>query len=155
MKKLLTGAITCGLAGFLLVSGCANPRQRAIEQIRPRNLYLDATAKLPALRLGPEERASMRLWEAGDGQSLHLLQISPDWKLAKRYHRMSDLTLLCLSGRAIVVVEGDRYVLRPPAALFIPRLLSYEIIPDETDTEFAAVAVFSPPYDEEDVFLVE
>ena len=54
-----------------------------------------------------------------------------------------------------MAVEGERFVLKPPSAIFIPRYLSYEIIPHRTETEFAAIAVFSPPYDAEDVVLLK
>ena len=51
-------------------------------------------------------------------------------------------------------VEGERHFLQPPAAVLIPRLYAYKIIPNDAEKEFVALAVYSPPFNGKDYRLV-
>ncbi len=125
------------------------------ELRRPRNTVLQLSELPPTLKLEEGRASSFRLCERSETQSVHLLQLRKDAVLNERYHRHHDLTLLCVAGSAIVQVEGERDFVQSPAAVFIPRLRAYKIIPHETETEFAALMVYSPPFDGEDLVLTE
>jgi len=136
--------------------GCQTARQRALEAHRPRNLIFPAEKlEEPEIRLREGEQAAMILFERSGNQSLHVLQVAQGAMLQPRYHRSQDLTLLCIRGSAIVEVEETRYILNPRCAIFIPRLFTYKIVPHGSEEDFAAIAVFSPPYSVEDVVLLD
>ena len=136
--------------------GCQTPRQRVLEAHRPRNFIFEAERlREPDVQLQQGEPASMVLFEQSDNQSLHVLQVARDAVLEPRHHKAQDLTLLCVAGSAIVEIQGTRYILRPRSAVFVPRYFEYKIVPHESEEDFAAIAVFSPPYRPEDVVLSE
>jgi len=142
-----------GAAALVLGAGCRTPREKMQESQRPRNTVLEVSELVPEAGVGDAAGASLRLVERSGAQSLHLLQVGSEAVLEERYHARHDLTLVCLRGSAIVEVEGKRYVVEPTAAVVIPRLYGYKVLPHETEGGFVALAVYSPPYEGEDVVL--
>jgi mannose-6-phosphate isomerase-like protein (cupin superfamily) len=92
-------------------------------------------------------------YDRGGEQSLCVLRLAPDTKLAKRYHAKMDMTLFVVEGSAIVEVEETRYFVTPGDAVLLPRYTAYAILPHRTEKPFTALMVFSPPYDKDDVTL--
>jgi mannose-6-phosphate isomerase-like protein (cupin superfamily) len=153
--KALAGswALPLTLAG-LLACGCQGERRRMQASRRPRNTVLQLAEVLSEVGLQGTRKASCTGWERSESQSLHLLQIRKDALLTERYHEEHDLTLLCVSGNAIVEVEGERHFVEPPTAVFVPRLYAYRILPHRSEKDFVALAVYSPPFGGEDVVLI-
>jgi len=125
------------------------------ETRRPRNTVLQLSQIPAEAKLAPGEGAGLWLWDRTDSQSLHILKVAKGADLERRYHETHDLVLLCIAGKAIVEVEGERYFLEPPAAAVIPRLYAYRVLPNDAGNEFVAVAVYSPAFDGEDVVLTK
>ena len=138
-----------------VLSGCQSGRGRFLEQHRPRNALFSPAEMLPDIRLAQGEESFFLKLERGDHQSLHILQIARDARLTKRYHKGRDLTLFCIAGSAIVEVETERHFVTVSTSVFIPRYCTYAIIPHDAPSDFTALAVFSPPYSEDDVVLKE
>ncbi len=147
-------ALLVSAAAILAAAGCASPRERMQATRRPRNTLLEPAKLAQEVPLTDPKGASFLLWDRSQTQSLHLLQLGRDAVLDERYHERHDLTLLCVSGSAIVEVEKERHFVRPPAAVLVPRLYAYKIIPNDPENEFVALAVYSPPFDGKDCRLV-
>lgn len=138
------------LAATLLLTGCVTPRMVAQERQFPRNRAF-VPGKLEELESG--EAYSFAEFDAGGSQGIYVLRLRPDAALRKRYHREHDMTMFVVSGKAIVVVEETRYFVTPGSAVLLPKLTAYTVKPHETDEEFVALLVFSPPYDGMDTVL--
>ena len=139
---------------LLATCGCGLFRPRP-EGVEAQNLVFQAKEQLPEIPLEEGEDTSMVLWHKSEQQGVYLLQIARDARLKPRYHAGQSLTLLCVEGKAIVKIEDTRYVVEPPAAVFVPSHAIYTIIPNDPDQDFAALAAFAPPYDPDDVELIE
>jgi mannose-6-phosphate isomerase-like protein (cupin superfamily) len=144
-------------AGFLLVvcllaCGCLTERQRAQMLRQPTNRVFQPDEVQP---LGPDETHLFGEFDAGGSQNTCLLQLDSEAKLTKRFHKEHDLTLLAASGSAIVIVEETRYFVTPGSAVILPRYTAYSILPHRSEDDFVALMVFSPPYEGEDVVLLE
>lgn len=143
-----TCAVVCGM--LLLSCGCLTPRQEARLDRFPHNrVFLpDSAPKLP-------EGQAHRFYEfdAGEGQSICLLQLAPDAARQKRYHAYHDMTLFVVAGTAVVQVEGTRYFVTPGSAVLLPRLTAYAILPHRAEEPFQALLVYSPPFDGTDTVL--
>jgi mannose-6-phosphate isomerase-like protein (cupin superfamily) len=111
---------------------------------------LEAQHVLAEDPLKQTERASLMLWEKTHTQSHHLLKVAPDAILKKRSHKHHDLSLTCLKGSAIVKVGEHRYFVQPRDTVVIPRMYAYEVRPHRAEGAFAAMAVFSPPFEGKD-----
>lgn len=142
------------LAALLATCGCGLFRPRP-EGVGAQNLVFQAKETLPEIILQEGEDTSMVLWHKSEQQGVYILQVARDAKLEPRYHAGQSLTLLCLEGKAIVEIEGTRYVVEPPSAVFVPSHAIYTIVPNDPDQDFAALAVFAPVYDPDDVVLTE
>jgi len=138
------------LAASLLITGCLTPRQEAQIFRQPTNRVFtsDALSPLPA-----DLNSAFAEFDCGGSQNICILQLAKDAELSKRFHKRHDLTLLAVSGNAIVKVEEARYFIKPGMAVMLPRYTAYAIMPNETDTEFDALMIFSPPYEGKDVVL--
>jgi len=153
-RRLLPAmAVLAGFAALLCAPGCRSPREIMQETRRPRNRVFNAAEMLPKIRLEAGKEASFLEWERTDTQSFHVLQLAPDAVLDERFHENHDLSLMCISGSAIVEVEGERHFVEPPTVVVIPRLRAYRILPHRTEKEFVALMVFCPPFGGEDWVL--
>ncbi len=142
------------LSGIFL-PGCRTRREIVLEDTRISNMVFDHTRMPEAMRLGEEEPASFVLWSKDNYQSRHVLQIAPYAALQPRFHRRHDVTLLIVSGQAIVEVEGERNYVRPGMTVTVPRMHKFAIIPHESPGDLIAVLVYSPPFDGGDVLVLE
>lgn len=140
------------LVASLAVGGCMTPRQEAQLDVFPRNRVFHPGDITP---LGPDRTFYLGEYDKGDGQGICLLQLAPNSRLEKRYHSTSDLTLVVVRGTGVVAVETTRYRVEPGSAVLLPRLTAYSVVPDAGEQEFDALLVFSPPFDEMDVFVEE
>ncbi len=136
----------------LLTGGCLTERQRSQMLRQPTNRVFEPEEVAP---LGPEQTHRFGEFDAGGSQNACLLQLNSRAKLSKRFHKEHDLTLLVASGSAIVIVEETRYFVTPGSAVILPRYTAYSILPHRSEGDFAALMVFSPPYEGEDVVLLE
>jgi mannose-6-phosphate isomerase-like protein (cupin superfamily) len=136
--------------GLLLWPGCLTRRQAALLGRQPTNRVFDP-ATIDPLSGGETHRFGE--FDAGDTQNVCLLQLAPDAKLGRRYHRRHDVTLHIAAGSAIVVVEETRYFVGVGSAVIIPRYTAYEILPHRTAEDLAVLMVFSPPFDGRDSVL--
>lgn len=156
MKALLR-LVVAAIAGAALV-GCVSPREIALQQRQPQKQHYERTellarpADVPGA--GSEDTVLVEL-AATPGQNVCLLNLAPGAALGRRYHRKTDLTLVGVTGSAIVRVEETRYVLRPGAVIVLKRMTAYAVMAVEDGDEFAALAIFSPPYDPGDVKLLK
>lgn len=158
MKILEITAKTLVIASVLLaLSGCLSSRERMQMLREPQNNVFQAPKDIEDLNLVEDEPAAFALWNKSEKgtQSVHILQLRPDAKLTKRYHRSHDLTLQCLKGSAIIELEGERHFVQAPATIVVPRLWSYAIIPHKSDDNFTAMAVFSPLFNGDDVIVMD
>jgi mannose-6-phosphate isomerase-like protein (cupin superfamily) len=137
------------LSACAAAAGCMTPRMEAKLDRFPRNRVFRA-AELPAIG---EEGYVFGEYDRGGEQSLCLLQLAPDTRLAKRFHAGRDLTLFVVAGSAIVQVEETRYFVNPGDAVLLPRYTAYAVLPHMTEVPFSALLVYSPPYDQTDVTL--
>jgi mannose-6-phosphate isomerase-like protein (cupin superfamily) len=137
------------LAACACAPGCMTPRMEAKLDRFPHNRVFRAGE----LRDIGEGGYVFGEYDSGGEQSLCLLQLAPDTKLAKRYHAGRDMTLFVVEGSAIVQVEETRYFVNPGDAVLLPRYTAYAILPHRTEKPFTALMVFSPPYDKADVTL--
>jgi len=152
-SPFISGA--AALALLIALLGCQSTRERVLEREEPRNLVFQTQKMLPQIQLRETEKGSMALFEQSQDQSVHILQVARNATLLPRYHVRQDLTLVCVSGSAIVEIEGTRYALNPSSVAFVPRLHSYTILPHGPGGDFVAIVVFSPPYRAEDVVLTK
>ncbi len=141
------------LAAAILVfaTGCLTHRQQAVLNQRPRNLVFDPRESVAELK--PGELSAFAEYERTRAQNVCVLQLAPDAMLGERYHAAHDLTLVVVSGKAIVMVEKMRHFVGPGSAVVIPRFTAYTIMPHETTEEFRALMIYSPPFEGEDAFL--
>ena len=154
-KRLVTAVVSISLIALFVSTGCRSAREKAQQRRRPQNVVFEAKQQIPELELPEGQNASFTLWNQTNTQSIHLLQVDRDVKLTRRYHANHDMTLLCISGSAIVAVEQERHFVESPSAVVVPRLLSYEIIPHRTEEDFVALLVYSPTFTGEDTVLME
>lgn len=141
-----------------LLAGCLSERQQAVLMAQPQNRVFDPAKARLGLPAG--QAVSLAEWDRSGAQDIVLLQLAPDARLDKRYHKRHDLTLVIARGTAIVTVEESRYFVGPGAAVFLPRMTAYSVVPQKAEdgtgpTTVAALLVFTPPYDPEDVHLVK
>ncbi len=139
------------VAVLVFATGCLTRRQQAVLNQRPRNLVFDpgeSVAELPAGQL-----SAFAEYERTRGQNVCVLQLAPNGMLSERYHAGHDLTLFVVAGKAIVVVEKMRHFVGPGSAVVIPRFTAYTVMPHESDEEFRALLIYSPPFEGEDAFL--
>lgn len=148
--KFRSGLLMAILPAMLFLTGCLTARQEAVESRFPQNRVFERDR---LTELGPEDSYFFGEWDRGGTQTICLLQLAPGTVLEKRYHAERDLTLLVVSGSAIVRVEETRYFVERSGAVVLPRYTAYSIVPHETDQDFVALMVFSPGYDEDDTFL--
>jgi len=151
--------LTVGVIALLpLLTGCLTASQQAVLMAQPQNRLFDPAKAQLGLPAG--QAVSLAEWDRSGAQDIVLLQLAADARLDKRYHKMHDLTLVIVRGTAIVTVEESRYFVGPGAAVFLPRMTAYSVVPQKAEdgtgpTEVAALLVFTPPYDPEDVYLVK
>jgi len=145
------------LAGLLLgcLGGCAGPREQALASSPVRNRVLDISQVLSRMALPEGEKELRKEWGRGDSQSTHLLLLSKDFKTERGCQEEHDLTLVCVGGSAIVEIEGRRHFIEPGDAVVIPRLHAYSILPHRSETDFAAIVVCSPPWEDGDWVALE
>jgi mannose-6-phosphate isomerase-like protein (cupin superfamily) len=138
------------VAGAFLLSGCLSAREQAKLAEFPRNRVFqpESIGELPR----GKDHGFGEMNRSG-AQSLCLLMLAPDAMLKKRYHAEHDLTVFVVSGSAIVQVEETRYSVNPGAAVFLPRMTAYAVMPHESEKGFTAIMVFSPAFDEKDTIL--
>ena len=129
------------------------PHRGRIFQDHARDVAPSVTVVV--LELEGDEDYSLKKATRTDAQSILLLRVARDAVLRARYHEEHDLTIVCLVGSAIVEVEEQRSFLEPPAAVVVPRLQAYKILPHKTEADFVALLVYSPPFDGMDVRLAE
>jgi mannose-6-phosphate isomerase-like protein (cupin superfamily) len=140
------------------LTGCLTERQRALLNEQPANRVIDAAAldmKLPA-----GKAYSLSEYDRSGTQDMLLLLLAPDARLEKRYHRSEDLTLVIMRGTAIVTVEDTRYFVTPGSAVFLPRMTAYAVEPQKpkdgsVPTAIAALLIYTPSYDPEDVYRAD
>lgn len=154
-QSFVASMLLISLMLLLVVSGCRTARERAQHRRRPQNTVFEAGEQIPKLQIPEGQNALFTLWNQTDTQSIHILQVGKGAKVAQRYHANHDLTLLCLSGSAIVEVEGERHFVESPSTVVIRRLWSYQIIPHRTDEDFTALLVYSPPFQGKDTMLMD
>jgi mannose-6-phosphate isomerase-like protein (cupin superfamily) len=143
------------LVMLLSPSGCRSAREKARQTHRPRNTVFEVEEAVEEFPLKEGALVSSHLWEQTEAQSIHLLQLARAAKFEKRFHKNHDLTLVCVRGSAIVEVEDERYFVEAPAAVFVPRKLTYAILPHKTDVPLAMLRIFSPTYEGKNVKLVK
>ncbi len=146
-------SITVFLAFF--TPGCRTRREIVLEQTDMTNMSFEYARMSEGLRLDEDEEASFVLWNKTAHQSHHVLQLAAGAALKERYHRRHDMTLLGVSGRAIVSVEGKRHILDPGTAVFVPRMHTYAVIPHENPGNLVAFMVYSPPFDGRETLVLE
>jgi len=138
----------------LCLPGCMTPREKMQETRERQSLVLNLAEILPKVSLAQgEDTWLLEMWRSGT-QSVTVLMLPGDAVLERRYHETHDLTVVCVRGNAIVEVEGERQLARPPACVFLPRLTAYKILPHESGVDFAALLIYSPPFDGKDCFLL-
>ena len=140
---------------FLWLPACMSARERMQETRQSGDVVLSLSEVLSRVRLAEGEDFWFGELQRSDTQSLLAFVLAKDAVLETGYHKEHDLTMLCVRGNAIVEVEGERHLVRPPASVFIPRLHAYKILPHETEVDFVALLVFSPPFDGKDRHLVQ
>lgn len=138
------------MAGAFLLGGCLSAREEAKQADFPRNRVFDPEGTPP---LPPGKDHFFGEIDRGGTQSVCLLMLAPDAVLKKRYHAGHDLTLIVVSGSAIVQVEETRYFVKPGGAVFLPRMTAYTVMPHESEKAFTALMVFSPAFDQTDTVL--
>lgn len=148
LTKTLIIAVT---AGALALSGCMTARESALQGRMPQN-HVFAPAALAA---DMEEGVSLSLVNKATAQSVCLLRVPVGGKVDAVYHRATDLTLVVVAGKAAVAIEDARHFVEPGQTVFIPRMTSYSIVPNETDEDFVALVVFAPRYDPADIAAEE
>lgn len=153
MKTVKVTGILVASAFLLFLSGCLSSRERMQLQRKPQNNVFQVAEDMENADLVKDKRAAMALWNNTKTQSVFILQIRPDAKLTERYHRSHELTLQCLTGSAIIELQGERHFVTAPATIVIPRLWSYSITPHKSDEKFTAMAVFSPVFKGNDVVV--
>lgn len=138
------------VAGAFVLSGCLSAREEARLAEWPRNRVFEpeSASALPQGR----DHFFAEVDRSGS-QSLCLLMLAPDAMLKKRYHAAHDLTMFVVAGSAIVGVEETRYLVKPGAAVCLPRMTVYAVMPHESEKGFTALMVFSPAFDEKDTIL--
>ena len=151
-RSIVLSILSVMLFGSVFLSGCRTAREKARQERRPENTVYEVPDQIPDLPEGQD--ATFSLWNQTEAQSVHLLQLSAEAALEKRYHAEHDVTILCLSGNAIVEVEGERHFVQPPAAVVIRRLWSYRIISHRSEEDFVALLIYSPPFEGEDAVLM-
>ncbi|MFW6188888.1 MAG: cupin domain-containing protein [Planctomycetota bacterium] len=151
-RRSISGLLgTALLIVALATSGCLTRRQKALVERRPRNRVF----RPDEVSLAKTENHTFEQFDHGGSQDLVVLQLAPDARLRKRYHAEHDLTLFIARGSAIVQVEETRYFVRPGGAVILPRYTAYSVTPHRTEKTVKVVMVFSPPYDPDDVELVD
>jgi len=140
------------------LTGCLTARQKALLWQQPSNRVLDP-AKVD-MKLPAGKSYSLAEYDRCGTQDMMLLLLAPNARLEKRYHKDHDLTLVIMRGTAIVTVEDMRYFVGPGSAVFLPRLTAYALEPQKpkdgaAPSEVAALLVFTPPYDAEDVYRAD
>ncbi|MFO7956278.1 MAG: hypothetical protein R6X33_04195 [Candidatus Brocadiia bacterium] len=143
-------AIVAVLLAFPVITGCLTERGKALVERQPTNRIFQPDAVRP---MEEGEGYAFYEYDGGGSQNVCVLQLAPDATLAKRYHKRHDLTLLAVSGSAIVQVEESRYFATPGSAIILPAFTAYAVMPHRTEEPFVALMVYSPPYDGEDVVL--
>jgi len=140
-------------AAGLAASGCLSARERALQGRQPQNEAF-APADLLA-KMEETEHGGLAEVAHASRQQVCLLKLSPTGELSRRYHRNMDMTLVVVSGKAIVQVEEVRHFVEPGMVVVLPRMTAYAVKSHLTDEPFAAVLVWSPRYDPEDVRMVD
>jgi len=138
------------LTASVLLTGCLTRRQRELVFRQPTNRVIGPELVEP---LAPGESQASYVYNQSDAQNICMLQLAPGARLARRYHKAHDLTLVVISGSAVVVVEDTRYSVEAGSAVFLPRYTAYAVLPHETEEGFAALAIYSPPWEGKDVVL--
>lgn len=136
---------------LLLTGGCLSARQRDLLTRQPSDRVLEPQE----FQLPEGEPYSYAERTSSGSQDLVVLQLDPDYRLNKRFHKEHDVTLFVARGRAIVTVEDTRYTVEQGAAVALPRYTAYSVLPQEQEEPLVLMMVFSPPYDGEDVHLLE
>jgi len=147
-RSVLGMAIAATL--FLCLTGCTTAREKMQGAEGRKDAVVDLPAILPRVSLAEGEGSWLLELERSDTQSVSVLMLQEGSVLESRYHETHDLTIICVLGNAIVEVEGERHLARPPAFVFLPRLHTYKILPHENEGDFVALLVFSPPFDGKD-----
>ncbi len=150
LRRISLLAAIAVFLGFPLLAGCLTPRGKALVRRQPTNRLLQPDDIRP---LEGAERYRFYEYDAGGAQNVCVLQLAPDARLTRRYHKGHDLTMLVVSGSAIVKVEEARYAVKPASAVMLPAYTAYEVRPHNSDGEFVALMIFTPPYDGTDVVL--
>ena len=154
----IAGAVLPAVLAIACMTGCVSRRELMREQGEPANVFLKADQILGQEKLSEGRKAWSGLWGRTETQSIYLLLLAKDAILETRYHEHHDLLIVCVRGDVIVEIEKERAFLTAPAAVLVPRFHAYKIIPNKADQDFAALLVYSPPYDAEgpkpDVVLV-
>jgi len=148
-RNWLPSVLICLLA-FLPLGGCLTARQKAQLSRQPINRVFDPGEVAP-LAWGEDQR--LALHAQGGAQSICVLQLAKGAKLGKRYHKSHDVTLMVVSGSAIVRVEDVPYFVEAGSAVFLPRYTAYAVLPHKTETELVALLAYTPRYEGKDVVL--
>jgi len=148
LRRIACAALTVSV---LLTLGCVSRRERVVMSRAPRNQAFTSDSVMLPLEEG--EAYAFAEFERTRTHNLCLLRLARDASLSKRFHADHDMILLCSAGKAIVIVEDTRYAVAPGSVVVIPSLTAYSVLPNDPQNDFAAVMIFSPPFDGRDTFL--
>lgn len=140
-------AVLPALTLLLLFGGCVSPREKLPALPPQLKLDISVLAQHPLKEGQPYQLLTL---EETKQSSLHIFQLRPGGELPSRYHKRSDAIFFCMKGAAIVVIEDERFALRPGESVLVPNYRIYRIIHNASTDDFVAAVVFAPAYDPND-----
>jgi hypothetical protein len=149
--RSLTAIALAGLC--LLTAGCLTERQEAVLSMYPRNQVFGPDSGVLPLEAG--QTHVFAEFDRLPEQNVVILRLARNAQLQKRFHYKHDVVILCVSGRAIFLVEDVRHPAGPGTLVVVPRMTAYSIIPNDPASDFSAALVFSPPYEGGDTYLAD
>ncbi len=149
---------------FLLVTGCKTLQKPGefVESLKNPTTFPEIY--LPAVKNTDEivnenvlnNDENIKIVPIGENKntSVHLVQVRKDAEIDAHYHKLHDEIVYIKRGEGILELNGTRHSVREGMMVVIPKKTVHRFV--NTGEELnVAISFFSPPFDGEDVKLIE
>ena len=160
---LQKGFVVFLLIVFLFISGCSTALRKPVEFVEEmRNptsfpeVFLptieDIDGIVEANKLSEGQNIKIVPVGGNENISAHLIQVRENAEIDAHYHKSHDQMIYVKKGEGILEVNGTRHNVKEGMMLVIPRKAGHRFI-NTGDGTNVTIAIFSPPFDGEDIKL--
>ena len=151
-------------ASVLVVCGCFGAKKSGafVESLRNPTSFpeiyspeiKDIDKIVEKKSLADDEKVKIIQLGKDKSTSVYLFQISQDAEMDAHYHKSHDEILYIKQGSGLLILNGDRHIVKEGMVVMIPRNTIHKYV-NTGKVINLAVSMFSPPFDGKDIKVLE